>query len=48
MCVGRRLEFSWHHEHCCSICHVALGRKMLVEAVKQLLDQPGPGQLLAE
>src|SRR5262249_32351890 len=28
--------------------HVALGRKMLVEAVEQLLDQPGLGQLLAE
>ena len=27
--------------------HVALGRKMLVEAVKQLLDHPGLGQLLA-
>src|SRR4051812_8214834 len=28
--------------------HVALGCKMLVEAIKQLFDQPGPGQLLAE
>src|SRR5215813_543611 len=28
--------------------HVALGRKMLVEAVKQLFDQPGLGKLLAE
>src|SRR5499426_4333192 len=28
--------------------HVALGCKMLVEAVKQLLNQPGLGQLLAE
>src|SRR5436853_7130245 len=28
--------------------HVALGRKMLVEAVKPLFDQPGLGQLLAE
>src|SRR5262245_23889069 len=28
--------------------HVALGRKMPVEAVKQLFDQPSLGQLLAE
>src|SRR5436305_14524410 len=28
--------------------HVALGRTMLVEAAKQLFDQPGLGQLLAE
>src|SRR5215510_1675015 len=28
--------------------HVAPGRKMLVEAVEQLFDQPGLGQLLAE
>src|SRR5712675_40069 len=28
--------------------HVALGRKMLVKTLKQLFDQPGLGQLLAE
>ena len=40
--------FDRFDQHLAAKGYMARGRKMLVEAVKQLFDQPGLGQLLAE